>query len=469
MTSIHEPLAKLLGADLNVPVFGEKTARYINLDNAATTPVLQRVWDRLAEIMPWYGSVHRGAGFKSVVSTRLFEDATEKILKFSDADPDKDALIFGWNTTSCINHLARRLKLTKDEIVVASEMEHSSNLLPWKKHATLIKCNSTSDGSVDLNELEDILKSRQARLVAVTAASNVTGVIVDVHAIARIAHLYGASIFIDAAQLVAHRRLNRFPHDAPEHLDFVAYAGHKMYAPLGAGVLIGPREVFSKGWPDTPGGGTVHLIDGEHIVWADLPERERGGTPNFPGIVALAEACDALLEIGFDKIAERERLLTEELRKQLMQLPDVTVHRPLTQTTHDRVALFPFSVRNRHHSLVATFLGGEHAVGVRSGQLCQYEFVNHLLHVSDSDRVQISAEAKSGDRRRLPGVVRASCGLGTTVSDLSVLTGALHELVTNGPQAIYEQQLDGEFQISNWSQQPPKSLTSRSALIAAKH
>lgn len=449
MSLEYQPLAKLLGADLTVPVFGDDVRRYVNLDNAATTPVLQSVWDGLAEIMPWYGSVHRGAGFKSVVSTQLFEDATERILRFSDADPEKDTLVFGLNTTSCINHLARRLRMTREAIVVASEMEHSSNLLPWKKHATLIKCASTSEGLVDLNHLEDILRSHKVRLVAVTAASNVSGVVVDVHTIAKLAHQYGAHIFVDAAQYVAHRKVRRFSQVAAEHLDFLAFAGHKMYAPLGTGVLVGPREVFNKGWPDAPGGGTVHLIDGEQIIWAVLPERERGGTPNFIGIVALAEACRVLTEIGFEKIADHENLLTEELRQRLLLLPEVMVHRPLTPSTQDRVALFPFSVRDRHHGLVATFLGAEHAIGVRSGQLCQFEFVNHLLGVSLSDRAQIVAEVKSGDRRRVPGIVRASCGLGTTIRDLDALTNALHQLMMDGPRAIYQQQLDGEFQIVN--------------------
>lgn len=455
MNIAETPLAHLLGADLHVPVLGGGKSRYINLDNAATTPALVRVWNRLAEIMPWYGSVHRGAGFKSVVSTRIFEAALERILNFSDGHSETDALILGWNTTSCVNNLARRLNLDRDSLVVLSEIEHSSNVLPWRKFAPVTECRSSADGTIDLDRLESILKSRRARLVAITAASNVTGALVDVHAVARLAHQYGAQIFVDAAQLVAHRKLERRPADSPEHLDFVAYAGHKMYAPFGIGVLVGKRATFNHGWPDTPGGGTVKLIDGDEILWADLPEREQGGTPNFPGVIALSEACSALTEIGFERIVEHEQALTTHAKSRLGQNPGVKIHKALNEKGPDSIALFPFSLDKYHPALVGAFLGIEHAIGVRAGHLCQYELVRRLLGVDEGERKRIFAEVESGDRRHLYGIVRASCGLGTTIHDIDALGDALYELIEHGTKAQYVQGLDGEYLAQNWSPELP--------------
>lgn len=451
MSSGSKPLATLLGADLQVPVYGGGTSRYVNLDNAATTPPLQRVWNKLAEVMPWYGSIHRGAGFKSILSTRLFEKSLEQIFDFSDGHPERDVLVFGTNTTFCANHLARRLNLNRDSLVITSEVEHTSNVLPWRKHATVTECRTSMDGVVDVDHLESILKKRGARLVAVTAASNVTGAIVDVHSVARVAHKYGAQVFVDAAQLVAHRKLDRRPFGEADHLDFVAYSGHKMYAPFGAGVLIGDRTYFSSGWPDVAGGGTIRLIDGDEIIWADLPGREQGGTPNFAGVVALAEAAATLTEIGFDRIADHEQALTKHVKDIFSSLPHVTAYRDFDMEGNDSVAVFPFSVRDHHHSLVGAFLGIERAIGVRAGHLCQHEMIRRFLDVSEEERAKVRREIQSGDSRNMYGIVRASCGLGTTTSDLDVLADSLSALVECGTKAEYQQSLDGEYHAEGWT------------------
>lgn len=450
MSDGHKPLATLLGADLQVPIWGGAFARYVNLDNAATTPPFKRVWDRLAEIMPWYGSIHRGAGYKSLISTRLFEESLQCIHDFCDGDYATDVLILGVNTTSCANHLARRLNLTPDSLVITSELEHTSNVLPWRKHASTVQCRTTPDGMIDIDHLESILKTQNTRLVAVTAASNVTGVVVNVHAIAALAHRYGAQIFVDAAQFVAHRKLDRRPSDSPEHLDYVAFSGHKMYAPFGLGVLIGTRQYFDEGWPDVAGGGTIRLIDGDEIVWAELPGREQGGTPNMAGVVALAEACATLDQIGFKTIEAHERALTRHAEKVLAKIEGLSTYRSFDSDLKDSVAVFPFSLTNHHHSLIAAFLGVERGIGVRAGHLCQHELVRRFVGISDVERARIRQEIQSGDGRNMYGIVRASCGLGTTTDDLDALSGALSFLVEQGPAARYVQSFDGEYNAEGW-------------------
>ena len=445
------PLSQLLGADLKVPVFSGEEKRYINLDNAATTPSFQSVWDHLSKVMPWYGSVHRGSGLKSIISTKLFDKALESIRSFSDASIENDVLIFGWNTTSCINHLERRLELDQNSIVITAQYEHSSNVLPWRKNAKVIECNSSDDGTLDIHHLEELLRKNRVKLVAVAAASNVTGLVTDVHSIARLAHSYGAEIFVDAAQLVAHRQLIRKAHDAIDHLDYVAYSGHKMYSPFGIGVLIAKKKIFQEGWPDSPGGGTIKLIDGAEIIWSDLPSRETGGTPNFHGIIALAEACKTLKNIGFEKIKAHEHELIEYARTQFAKNENVIIHRKLTMpNNHDSIAIFPFSLNGYHPSLIGAYLGTEKAIGVRAGHLCQFALIRHILSVPEAERIKIRSQIKDGENRNLYGVVRASCGIGTTKEDISSLAIALTDLKQNGPQANYSQNADGVFEPTNW-------------------
>jgi selenocysteine lyase/cysteine desulfurase len=453
----RRPLAELLGADLEVPVWGGGQRRYTNLDYAATTPPLRQVWARIEAVLPWYGSVHRGAGFKSVVSSRLLDEAQHRILTFAGGNPDRDALLLASNTTTAVNALARRLGLRPSDVVVTSEIEHSSNLLPWRKHATVLPCPTDPDGTLDLTHLSELLAEHAVSLIAVTAASNVTGALPDIHAVARLAHDHGARVFVDAAQLVAHRKLDRRPHDSAEHLDFVAFAGHKMYAPFGVGVVLGPRSAFEDGWPDSPGGGTLTLIDGPLLVWSQLPDRELGGTPNYLGVVSLAAACEALEAIGFDRIGAHEAALVRHARAVLGALEGLNMLRSFTTSGSD-IALFPFAVTGYHHGLVAAILGAEWGIGVRSGHLCQYELVRRLLRVSSEKRAEIREEVLSGDRRRLYGVVRASCGLGTTTRDLDLLADALRVLIADGPRAQYAQTSDGRFSIPGWLTPFPAEL-----------
>jgi selenocysteine lyase/cysteine desulfurase len=451
------PLARLLGDNIQVPLLGGERSRYINLDNAATTPPFQRVWDRLGEVMPWYGSIHRGAGFKSVISTQLLEESLATILRFSDGDPATDMLALGWNTTSCLNHLARRLQLNNDSFVVTSDTEHSSNILPWRKHAKVLECRASADGKLDYDYLENLIKKNPVALVAVTGASNITGAVTDIHRVASLAHQYGARVLIDAAQLVAHRKIERRPAGSADHLDFVVYGAHKMYAPFGIGVLVASKEIFREGWPDVVGGGTIKLIDGEEIIWSDLPERESGGTPNFPGVIALAEACKVINEIGFDKIEEHEGALLQRASEKLSGVPHISIFRPLDGPNHQGAAVIPFSLPRYHHSLVAAFLGAERGIGVRAGHLCQFELMRRFLNVTKEQRIKVREDIKAGDKRSLYGVVRASCGLGTTTTDIDTLAEALHDLAAGRLKGQYEQGIDGEYRARDWAPALPIS------------
>jgi cysteine desulfurase / selenocysteine lyase len=198
-------------------------------------------------------------------------------------------------------------------------------------------------------------------------------------------------------------------------------------------------------------------------VWSDLPSREQGGTPNYFGIVALALTCEALSEIGFGAIVAHEKALTQHAEKLFSNLDRVRLHRIPQSEGPDGIAVFPFSVSGFDHALVGAYLGVEQGIGVRSGPLCQYALVRNLLKVTKHESALIREQVKKGDRRQLYGIVRASCGLNTTLADLDLLSDALGTLLSDGPSARYEQGLDGEFRAVGWRPALPFHLFDNSA------
>ena len=199
--------------------------------------------------------MHRGAGFKSRVSTAAYDDAHDTIARFVGADPSGNTVIFGKNTTEAINKLAYRFPLADDSVVLSTEMEHHSNDLPWRARAHVVRARVTGDGRLDEDDVDRLLAAYGSRvaLVTVSGASNVTGFVQPIHRLARKAHAVGARILVDAAQLAPHRRIDVKPDDDPEHLDYVAISSHKMYAPFGTGALVGRRDTFLHGCAGIPG------------------------------------------------------------------------------------------------------------------------------------------------------------------------------------------------------------------------
>src|SRR5918996_292270 len=236
-------------------------------------------------------------------------------------------------------------------------------------------------GTLDEDGLDRLLAVYAGRvaLLAVSGASNVTGVVQPVHRLAEKVHAVGGRILVDAAQLAAHRPIDMRAHDDPSHLDFVALSAHKMYAPFGTGALIGRRDSF-RGRPDHAGGGTIRAVTVDDVAWADLPDREEAGGPNVVGAVALAAAMRALREIGLDRIAAHEAEITRYAMDRLAGVPGVTLHGPTGASESverdaadilgTKVGVIPFTVDGLEHGLVAAVLGYEHGVGVRHGCFC---------------------------------------------------------------------------------------------------
>ena len=429
---------QLVGDGLVVPCVDGIERPYLSLDGAASTSALPAVADRVAEFLPWYSSVHRGAGYKSQVATRAYEQARVSIMNFAQRG-DNDVAIICRNTTEAINHLAYRLQLTRDDVVVTTVVEHHANLLPWARLATCRYVECRIDGTFSVDAVRAALEqSPRPRLLAITGASNVSGWLPPIDEIIEVAHELGIQVALDAAQLAPHRPV-------PTTADFVSFSGHKMYAPFGAGVLIGPRSAFENGDPFLAGGGAVDLVDLDEVVWTAPPEREEAGSPNMIGAVALGVAADELSRIGWPAITAHETEMSAHLRAGLNALNGVTVLGP--GPDHVTLAAAAFTVEGLPHALVAARLSAEFAIGVRHGCFCAHPYLTRILGLSAADVAQFRNDVLRGDRRSMPGAVRASAGVSTTGEDIDRLLAALKVIAANesGPVTYEQDPRSGDF------------------------
>lgn len=443
MTASAGRLATLVGDDVVVPCVDGEERPYRSLDSAASTAALPAVVQAVEAFVPNYSSVHRGAGFKSRRSTAAYEAARAALLSFAGGDPERDVAIVCRNTTEAINHLAYRLGLAPDDVVLTTVAEHHANLLPWSRVARCRYVECGPDGTFSVDDVSKMLDTRPTpRLLAVTGASNVTGWQPDLEGIVHAAHLRGVPVVLDAAQLAPHRPI-------PAQADYVAFSGHKMYAPFGAGALVGPRSTFEHGDPFLAGGGAVDLVDLDEVVWTDPPEREEAGSPNVVGAVALHAALDELGRIGWDAIAEHERELALRLRSGLAATTGVRLLGPPLDA--DTLAIAAFVVEGVHHALVAARLSAEWGIGVRHGCFCAHPYLIRLLALSDVEVAHYRQSVLSGDHRSMPGAVRASCGISTTTEDVDALleaVAAIADQASGGerPPVAYEQdEANGDF------------------------
>jgi cysteine desulfurase/selenocysteine lyase len=445
-----------VGLDTQVPLLDGRQVPYLNLDNAASTPSLLHVQKKVDDFLMYYSSVHRGTGFKSQLSTHVYEAARKQVLDFVNADEETFVCIFGKNTTEAVNKLARRFPFQEERnVVIVSQMEHHSNDLPWRSAAQVVHVNLLPDGRLNEEDFDRKLAENKGRvaLVAVTGASNVTGYINPIHRLARKAHAEGAQILVDCAQLAPHRKVDVKVLDDPEHLDFVTLSAHKMYAPFGTGALIGRRDMFENGEPDMRGGGEVEIVTLEDVVWSKPPERDEAGSPNTVGAVAMAAAVAQLSAIGMDEVARHEAKLTEYALEQFKTIPGLTIYGDSnSQNGNERLGVIPINLEGISHYLVAAVLGHEFGIGVRNGCFCAHPYLLFLLGVSDTAAENVRAEIIRGDRRNVPGMVRISFGLYNTIEEIDRVTMALRAVAKNEYKGKYHQNIaNGEFVPEGWN------------------
>ncbi|EJP6472657.1 aminotransferase class V-fold PLP-dependent enzyme [Clostridium botulinum] len=418
----------VVGSDTKVPLYNGQLSPCINFDNAATTPPLVSVVNAIVKFSPWYSSIHRGTGYKSQLSSKIYEDSREVIGRFVGADLEKDTVIYLKNTTEAINKLSYRLCSCDEDIVLSTSMEHHSNDLPWRNKYKIDYIEVDEFGRLIMEDLENklIKYGGKVKLVTITGASNVTGYINPIYDIAKLVHKFGSKILVDGAQLIPHYKISMKPHTSLEHIDYLAFSAHKMYAPFGIGALIGPKETFIKGNPDYKGGGTVNVVTKDYVLWTDPPEKDEAGTPNVMGVVALVEAINSITRIGMKNIEVYEQNIFKYAFRSIAQIPDIKIY-SCADINYPRVAIIPFNINGMHHSITAEILSKEFGIAVRSGCFCAQPYVQQILNIS-KEEIGSYADKPMSER---PGMVRLSFGMYNDIYEIDFLVMALNKIVQN--------------------------------------
>jgi cysteine desulfurase / selenocysteine lyase len=342
----------------------------VYLDSGATSQKPQSV---IAKIMEYYqkhnANVHRGAHTLGDESTELYQKARTNIAQFIGAKSNKE-VIFVRNCTEAINLVARtwgEQNITKGDVILLTQMEHHSNIVPWQmlasnKGAQVLFVKVLEDGTLDLKDYEQKLKM-EPKLVGIVQVSNALGTINPVKEMARLAHKAGAVVVVDGAQSVPHMKI-----DVQElGCDFLAFSGHKMLAPMGAGVLWGRKEILETMSPFMGGGGMIAEVHESGFFVGELPDKFEAGTPNVEAAVGLLATVDYLEKLGMDKVREHDLEIVEYALGALSECSKVRILGIMDAKKRSGSVSFVYEGVHGHD--VATILDSE-GVAVRSGHHC---------------------------------------------------------------------------------------------------
>jgi selenocysteine lyase/cysteine desulfurase len=412
----------LIGHDLQVPTSeGEKS--FINLDNAASTPTFFPVWNVVCKVWRQSEKVHAAI----VCEVKMI------LAEFLKANIEQYDIIFTCNTTEAINIAAHLVQNEFSDVygsvILNTLLEHNSNELPWRfiPDVSLIRLSVDNEGFVNPDELEQLLKKynqecffgeKRIRIVAISGSSNVLGTFNDIRKISRIVHKYGARILLDAAQVIAHRGINMDTWD----IDYLAFSGHKVYAPFGSGALIVKKE---------------HI----NIHHCELEKIRTSGEQNIIGIATLGKAISLLQRIGMDNIENHEKTILYRLLKGMSGIRGIEIfgiRDPDSKILHQKGSVVSFIIKSVPHNLVAKELAEQGGIGVRNGCFCAHLLVKQLLNIHPARAFAANAGFILLPRLTnvlIPGLVRVSFGLENDDNDMDKLIKVL-EKIAGSPLSI---------------------------------
>lgn len=374
----------VVGLNTPVELADGSTTPLINFDNAATTPALTAVRDAVNEELEMYGSIGRGFSQKSNHSTDIYNSVRDKVLDFFTADPEFYTCFYVNSTTDGLNKLASALIESEDDIVLTTRIEHHANDLSWRERCKVIYAEVDEKGRVIYDDIERLLQENEVKIVSISAASNVTGYVNDVHRVAKLAHKYGAQIVVDGAQIVAHRKFEMMGdlNDPDDDIDYIAFSAHKMYSPYGGGAVVGLTETLNQHMPEFYGGGTITVVGDYWQNYKTAPAAYEAGSPNYPGVVGLGKAIDVLSTIGMDKIEAHEKILNRKLIDGLKTLDNVIIYGD-TEDISDRVGVITFNFSDINTYFISKKLSELGGVATRRGAFCAHPYVWRLMGISD--------------------------------------------------------------------------------------
>ncbi len=384
---------------LNEKVYGKPL---VYLDNAATTQKPQVVIDALNDYYLHINSnIHRGVHCLSQLATNEFEQAREAVRQYIHA-PTTQEVIFTRGATESINLVASsfgRTYLHEGDEVIISEMEHHSNIVPWQltcaEHGAKLKVLPFNDkGELIISELDGLITDR-TKIVAVTHVSNTLGTINPVEEIIRIAHSHNVPVLIDGAQSVAHCPVDVQALDC----DFYCFSGHKMYAPMGIGVMYGKSQWLNEMQPYQGGGEMIKDVTFEKTTYNDLPFKFEAGTPSVGDVIGLRKAIEYIQSIGLERIAAYEQELLAYTAEKLSKIEGM---RFIGEAAH-KTGVISFLVGNIHPYDMGVLLDHQ-GIAVRTGHHCTQPIMTHF---------------------GISGTVRASFALYNTFEEADALVNAV--------------------------------------------
>ena len=358
------------------PIFKNNDIAY--LDSGATSQKPQIVIDSIKKFYEYdNANIHRGAYELSIRSTMLYNEARDTVAKFINA-ANLNEIVFTRNASESINLVAKTFgkdNLNENDKVIVSIMEHHSNIVPWqiatkKANAKLEYLYLNNNYEIDEKEIDSKIVPG-VKIVAITQVSNVLGTINPVKEIIKKAHKVGAKVLVDASQSAPHFKIDVRDLDA----DFLVFSGHKMLAPLGIGVLYAKKELLNNMKPFLTGGDMIEYVYEQDATYAEVPTKFEAGTQNVEGAIGLKAAIDYINEIGFEKIEEIEKELSEYMDIKLRELDFVEVYSPKELEKH--IGVFSFNIKGIHPHDVASVLDTK-GVCVRSGNHCAQPLMTYL-------------------------------------------------------------------------------------------
>jgi len=423
---LEELRQTMIGRNFNVPTI-EGFRPYINLDNSASTPTFLPIWNAVCQT--WRQPLEIQKEIIKEVRT-----ICSKTLGFS---MEKYELFFTSNTTEAINLTAQNLSTETgtEPVILSTILEHTSNDLPWRKipGISIERLKVDPEGFLDLNELDALLSSynqdgehgnKRIRIMSMSGASNVLGSINDLEEISRIVHKYGASLLIDAAQLVAHRKIEM----EKCGIDYLAFSAHKVYAPFGTGVLIIRKDQIN-------------------FDPLELEQIKSSGEENAGGIAALGKSLILLDRIGLEVIREEEKALTIKILDGLSKIEGLKifgVNDPASPKIAQKGGVVVFTLRGIMAPKVAKELAIRSGIGVRYGCHCAHILVKHILNVPPAlERFQ-RIIARLFPQLRFPGVTRVSLGIENTSEEIDTFIHTVNQ-IAKGTKPLKQKAVEAQI------------------------
>lgn len=390
------------------PILDQQVNGYplVYFDNAATSQKPKVVIDALNDYYQTINSnIHRGVHHLSQLATARFEEARRAVQQFIHA-PHAHEVILTKGTTESINLVAssfcQRFLHAGDEVVV-SEMEHHANIVPWQlaceRHGATLRVLPFDDrGMLRMEELDSLLNEK-TRIVAVNHVSNTLGTINPVAEIIRKAHAKGIPVLVDGAQAAGHLPIDVQALDC----DFYCFSGHKMYAPMGVGVLYGKEQWLNEMPPYQGGGEMIKTVTFAHTTYNELPYKFEAGTPSVGDVIGLQTAIEYINSIGLEVIAGREQALLEYATQQLLQIDGLQI----VGTAPHKSAIISFNINKLHPFDIGTLID-QMGIAVRTGHHCSMPIMEHF---------------------GIPGTLRASFAFYNTEEEIDRLVAAVKKAV----------------------------------------